>query len=219
MNQTNLTLKTVIKNRLRHVDFVFLTLGCLLLGFVCLFMTFARQPDNIFAPLGNLLGFALIMSGVIFGVFMGGFLTIWIGEYYKPRVLRIVNAPNEIETLKDWLIAFGSYATSIDNDSNKNLNIKKLGKALYHIAKQLNNFESRIQTLENSQKPTTNETDYNRIIADQRRTIFDLNLRMHEIEGQLKEKKDDEIKTAERFDQLTNELMNVKEELKRLQGG
>ncbi len=197
MSNNTVSLKCEIKKELERLNYkkmllVFLSLGLMGVASVAGILFFFGVPLKYFV--GILLpvaGASMTMTALPTVLMLGIAIGFAIGRYYKPKVMQYVHAPNEIELVKDGLITLGAFITTIENT----VNAKRIASVLYNISKRFHKIESRLTRVED------NEVNYNRIIAEQRRTIFDLNLRVRKTETQLKEK---EIASTE--DQETKKL-------------
>lgn len=137
MTNQDLTLKYEIKSALLRIDYRMMFFGAPFISLLCLMMVFAYHPDLMIGNLDRHLGFLVTIMAFLIGSIIGSATMFAVVEHYKPRVMRYVKAPDEIENMKDWIITFGAYLTTLDNDSKKTIHAKQLGKALYYTSKEL----------------------------------------------------------------------------------
>lgn len=133
MSNNTVTLTTEIKNSLRSMNYPVLIIGSLFISFLGWLMVLGHNPNLMDSSFESHLRFTLSMAILLIVLLMGIVIGMGIAHFYKPRVLRYVNVPNDIETVKDGLIALGSFVTTLENTVNS----KVIGKIFYNIISQL----------------------------------------------------------------------------------
>lgn len=190
MSNQTVTLSKEIERELRFLDLkkvikIFVSIGAIFASSLMVALAIAGLPLNgLLIMTLPTFGISMLITGIGIGGLIGGAVTIAVLNYSKKKITPYANIPNEfealrmdIEMLKGIMIDLGTYVASIDDKTEK----ARLGSILFDIHK-------RLKDIEENQIQRPSELDYNRIIAEQKRTIFDLNLRVREIERQLKEK-------------------------------
>lgn len=138
-NQTTLTFE--IKKTLRNTDYPMLFFGSFVISVLGLLMVMGYHPNLILSPFSSFIGFIMSMTVVLCSVLLGIIIGITIAKHYEPKVKQYVDAPKEIEAIRDALISLGAFVTTIDNA----VNAKQIAKVFRNISKQL----SKIKPLEN----------------------------------------------------------------------
>ncbi len=132
-NNTKLTLSSEIKNTLFSMNYPFLIIGSLFISILGTLLVLGHNPENFSVGIERIFGFTLTMTIILIAIIIGMLTGIVIGQYYKPRVLRYTNVPNDIEIIKNGLIALGSFVTTMENT----INSKQIGTIFRNISKQL----------------------------------------------------------------------------------
>ncbi|MHB8547424.1 MAG: hypothetical protein ACYDAJ_11725 [Nitrosotalea sp.] len=145
-----------------------------------------------------------LVAGVIIGLVVGG----TIGRHYQRQALRLSKTPEEIEIVKNGLIALGAFVTTIENT----VNAKHIAKIFRNIARQL----ARITPLENDVK--TLKEDVNEI-KKEFMPEFQKARQEYENEKMSRIKAENERdKTAISLNEVLSENFKLKEENKKLKG-
>src|SRR5579864_3819584 len=212
MSNNTVTLTREIKRELRFLNLksafiLFGSTGAIFAtGLMVLLAIIGLPLQGLLVMMFPTYGIAFFISGIAIGGLIGGAVTVACLRYSKLKVTPYVNIPNEFEKLKDIVYDLGSYLATIDEKLPK-----QLGTIFLYIYREIKNIKERLGKLEE------NEINYNRIIADQRKTIFDLKCEKQKLENQLKEKNDNSISLVE-FERLSARLLKVEEELRNLKG-
>jgi len=155
MSNNTITLTTEIKKSLHSVDYPFLILGSFVISIIGLFQMFGYNPDLLNSSFEKHLGFTLSMTGFIIALIIGMVVGMGIAEFYKPRVLRYVNVPKDIETISDGLIGLGSFVSFMENITNS----RQIARVFLNISRRftqiimwLKAHDQRIEKLENTVK-------------------------------------------------------------------
>jgi len=215
MSQNTVSLSQEIKKELRflnlkRVSIVFGAIGVVFATALMISLSVVGlSPQGLLIMMFPTYGMALFVSGIAIGALISGAVAIGCVRFSKQKVRPYVNIPNEVESLKDGLIALGAFVTTIENT----VNAKQIANIFYNISKRFKKVESRITRLEE------NELDYNRIILDQRKLIFKLEMRLKEKDLDKEETKKLQVelqgaletiaKSNERIIQLENKIKEL----------
>ena len=181
-NNSKLTLQREIKNALFSMDYPLLIIGSIVISILGTLLVLGHNPENFSAGIERIFGFTLTMAAIIVAMLIGTVIGIAIGQYYKPRVLRYTNVPNDIEIIKDGLISLGSFVTTIENT----INSKQIGIIFRNISKQLkkipliqsdvNTMKNEVEELKNTVKTLVEDANRkDRFIARLNQDVFRLN--------------------------------------------
>ncbi len=148
MSNNTLTLTSEIKKSLRPKNILSFTSVMFLCSVLSLLLLFAIDPIAISKGITLAVAYTAFMTGTTVGMLLGMIIIVTVGRFYAPKVMRYVDAPNEIETVKDGLIALGAFVTTIENT----INAKRIASIFYNISERFKKAESRITRLEENER-------------------------------------------------------------------